>query len=117
MTTQSACGRRFAYTDSCVDYRSYRHPLDPTVSSERHAQLRDRLAALGRAEPERMGVTYVRGPWGFLVIPRQGFPELRISFFRDTPDGDRRALLESVCQALGACSCRQERHDQTARLQ
>ncbi len=47
-----------------------------------------------------MGVVYVRGPWGFFVIPRYGYPQLRISFYFDTPSSEIDALLASICTAF-----------------
>ena len=47
-----------------------------------------------------MGVVYVRGPWGFFVIPPHGYPHLRISFFFDTPDREFNEVLTSISTAF-----------------
>lgn len=97
---KGASGHGFRRTDSCVDYQSYLVPLDPGVSTSAYFAFRKRILALGTPEPERMGVTYVQGPWGFLAIPQAGFPELRVNFYHDTPIRDRDAVLTSIAVAL-----------------
>lgn len=91
------------YVKSCVDYRTFVAPLDTAISPAVHNTLTEKLLKLGVAEPERMGVIYVRGAWGFLVIPSPGFPELRISFYHDTPDDELNAVLVLIRAALVAC--------------
>lgn len=86
----------FRRLQGCVDYRVYTYPLDPGVGAAAYTQLRHRLQAIGKAEPERMGVTYVRGPWGFLVIPQRGFPELRLSLFHDTAATDAEPIFNAI---------------------
>lgn len=88
------------YVNSCVDYRTFVAPLDTAMIPAVYNLLTEELLVLGVAEPERMGVTYVRGPWGFLVIPRAGFPELRISFYHDANEDELDAILASVRVAL-----------------
>ena len=40
------------------------------------------LRRLGQCEPEVCGVTTARGKWGFFLIPPQGFPEMKVCFYR-----------------------------------
>ena len=49
-----------------------------------------------------MGVVYVRGPWGFFVIPHHGYSKLRVSFFYDTPTTEIRDVMASICTAFDA---------------
>lgn len=88
--------QRFSADDSCIDYRSYIFTIGEDIDAIHYEKLRTRLMKLGRAEKERMGVVYVRGPWGFFVIPHHGYPTLRISFFHDTPDSECDALMMSI---------------------
>ena len=90
------------YVDSCLDYRSFAVSLDPAMAAGMYSTLREKLLLLGTAEAERMGVTYVRGPWGFLVIPQRGFHELRVSFYYDVPTQDSDAILASITAAVMA---------------
>jgi hypothetical protein len=90
----------YRYVESCIDYRTYLSPLDIKMTAAVHSVLTEKLLRLGMAEQERMGVIYVRGPWGFLVIPRAGFPELRVSFYHDTLQQNSDAVLASITAAL-----------------
>lgn len=47
-----------------------------------------------------MGVAYVRGTWGFLVIPQLGYPELRVNFYHATSTTEINDVLASICAAL-----------------
>lgn len=88
------------YVESCVDYRTYMAQINPKISSMQFTSLKNRLQGLGVTEPERMGVVYVHGPWGFVVIPRPGFSDLRISFYHEVSEQERNAVLESIESAL-----------------
>jgi hypothetical protein len=92
--------QRFEAVDSCVDYQSYVYAIDPNLSREQYAVSCRSLLTIGRADEERMGVVYVRGPWGFFVIPHYGYPTLRISFFHDTPAIDSDEVLGAICAAF-----------------
>ena len=92
--------QRFGRAESCLDYQSYVYTIDPDLSPARYVASRRQLMTLGRADEERMGVIYVRGPWGFFVIPRYGYPTLRVSFFHDTPTTEISDILSSICSAF-----------------
>lgn len=92
--------QRFGPVESCLDYRSYVYSIDPDLSPARYEASRRQLMKLGRADEERMGVVYVRGPWGFFVIPHQGYPKLRVSFYHDTPATEVNDILSSICTAF-----------------
>ena len=92
--------RRFTAVDSCVDYRSYVYHIDSDLSAEHYENVRRRLLKLGRSDEERMGVVYVRGPWGFFVVPHHGFPSLRVSFFHDTPENECHDVLRSISKVF-----------------
>jgi len=94
--------------DSCTDYHTFVTPLDTAMESAAFNSLTERLRTLGVADQARMGVIYVRGPWGFLVIPSPGYPELRVSFYHDTSEHDMDDVLASIKAAtvdyeLAAC--------------
>ena len=91
---------RFRVVENCVDYRSYVCPLDAEITTATHCALRARLMALGKADEERLGVLYIRGYWGFLVYPPRGFPELRVSFYKETEIAAERAILNAISEAL-----------------
>jgi len=86
----------FKKIDSCVDYHSYEFRISDHLTADEYAEIRRKLMALGKAEQERMGVIYVRGPWGFMVVPHFGFPALRVSFFHDTPQSECQAVLKNI---------------------
>lgn len=90
----------FRYVDSCIDYQTVVTPLDTSLTQVSYDILVKKLLLLGVADRERMGVTYVRGPWGFLVIPGRGFPELRISFFHDASEQEVNTVLVSIGKAI-----------------
>ncbi len=92
----------FQPVDSCLDYQSYSCALDPELPVSAFAEVRQLLRQLGTADQERMGVVYVRGPWGFFVIPGHGYPSLRASFFFDTPDDEIEKVLGEICAVLAA---------------
>ena len=93
----SVSKQRFGPVESCVDYQSYVYSIEPDLTLEQYLALRQRLTALGNAEEERMGVIYVRGPWGFFVIPHFGYPTLRVSFYHDTPHTEINVVLAMIC--------------------
>ena len=78
--------QHFVPVESCVDYQSYIYTINPDLTQIQYELSRRMLVSLGTADEQRMGVVYVRGPWGFFVIPHFGYPTLRISFFHDTTD-------------------------------
>ncbi len=86
---------------ACLDYRAYVYPLARNATAESHRILCLQLAELGTAEPERLGVTYVRNRWGFLVLPPPGFPELKVSFFKGTDPATEATILQAIAQAIG----------------
>jgi len=86
----------FSPDKSCVDYRSYVYRIDPNIDEKNFVKLRESLSNLGTAERERMGVVYVRGPWGFFVIPSFGFPNLKVSFFHDTPEYECVEVMQTI---------------------
>jgi hypothetical protein len=92
--------QRFGPVESCLDYRSYVYRIDPDLSSARYKASRQQLITLGRTNEERMGVVYVRGPWGFFVIPHHGYSTLRVSFYHDTPITEINDILASICAAF-----------------
>jgi len=92
--------QRFGPVESCLDYQSYVYRIDPCLTLEQYSESRRMLLTLGRAEEERMGVTYVRGPWGFFVIPQYGYPTLRVSFYHDTPNTEIKDVLDDICAAF-----------------
>ena len=92
--------RRFGPVESCVDYQSYVYEIDPGLTRAHYMASRQRLMTLGKADEERMGVIYVRGPWGFFVIPHYGYPTLRASFYHDTPGTEINQVLSLICAAF-----------------
>ncbi|WP_455221563.1 hypothetical protein [Kaarinaea lacus] len=92
--------QRFGPVESCVDYQSYVYTIDPNLTPEQFAASRELLINLGNADKERMGVVYVRGPWGFFVIPHFGYPTLRVSFYHDTPAIEIDKMLSSIAAAF-----------------
>ncbi len=92
--------RRFGPVESCVDYRSYVYNIDPDLSPAHYTASRQQLMTLGKADEERMGVVYVRGPWGFFVIPHYGYPTLRVSFYHDTTTPEINDILSMICTAF-----------------
>ena len=92
---------RFRRVEGCLDYRIYVCSLAGMRSDQMRVELCSRLGGLGRAEPERMGVIYIRGGWGFLVIPPVGFPELKVTVFRETEPETEHAVLSQIADILG----------------
>ena len=92
--------QRFEPVESCVDYRSYVFTIEPGFSKARYMESREKLLTLGRADEERMGVVYVRGPWGFFIIPHYGYPTLRVSFYHDTSTVEINDVLSLICAAF-----------------
>jgi len=87
---------QFSSDSSCIDYRSFVYHIGPDISAARYEEIKNKLKNLGRAEDERMGVIYVRGPWGFFVIPHFGFSTLRISFFHDTSGSEQIEMMKAI---------------------
>ena len=84
---------------ACVDYRAWILPL-PAIAAERWPALVSGLSSLGRAEPDATGVTTVRGPWGFLLIPPRGFPELRLNCYKSLSADQENDLLTGIAALL-----------------
>lgn len=95
-----ASKQRFGPVESCVDYQSYVYKIEPDLTQAQYMASQQLLMRLGKADEERMGVVYVRGPWGFFVIPHYGYPTLRVSFFHDTPDTEINHVLSLICAAF-----------------
>lgn len=96
----SVAKQRFGPVESCVDYQSYVLSIDPGLTTTEYSGISQRLSSLGKADAQRMGVIYVRGPWGFFVIPCHGYPTLRVSFFHDTPRAEIDSVLALICTAF-----------------
>ena len=84
---------------ACVDYRTWLLPL-PSIPAERWQAFVSELASLGRPEPDATGVTTVRGPWGFLLIPPRGFPELRLNCYKNLSADQENDLLTGITAHL-----------------
>lgn len=97
--------QRFVAVESCVDYQSYVYHIDPDLTPSQYSTSCEKLKILGDADNERMGVTYVRGSWGFFVIPHYGYPTIRISFFYDTPHKEIRDVLALISTAFKSPKC------------
>ena len=85
---------------ACLDYRAFLFSLEPPWPEPAYARLCDTLRGLGRIRREALGVTYVDGEWGFLVIPPPGFPELKINFHHGAPDPAAQTLLDRIDELL-----------------
>jgi hypothetical protein len=96
----SVSEQRFGAVESCVDYQSYVYHIDPELTPSQYSSSSQKLKTLGDADDERMGVLYVRGPWGFFVIPRYGYPTIRVSFYFDTPAQDINDVMALICAAF-----------------
>ncbi|MGD8569072.1 MAG: hypothetical protein PVJ39_13370 [Gammaproteobacteria bacterium] len=92
--------QRIGLVDSCLDYQSYVYNIDPALTRAQYEVSCRRLMAVGNVAEERMGVVYVRGFWGFFVIPCYGYPTLRASFFHDTPEAEINDVLSMICAAF-----------------
>jgi hypothetical protein len=93
---ESSKSSRINRIESCLDYQAFSYLLDPAMSAKTYQVKRQQLMTLGNTCEERMGVVYVRGPWGFFVIPDYGYPTLRISFFHDTPANEIQEKLKAI---------------------
>ncbi len=91
----AASGTGFHPISACVDYRAFILPL---TGLDRPAWngFRRSLQALAETTEVRLGVLRILGWWGFLDVPAYGFPELKVSFYRDTPDETIRAYLVEI---------------------
>lgn len=96
----SVSKQQFGPVESCVDYQSYVYHIDPELTPSQYSLSSQKLKSLGNAEDERMGVIYVRGPWGFFVIPQYGYPTIKVSFFHDTPSKDMNDVMTLICAAF-----------------
>ncbi len=81
---------------SCLDYQAYILDLPPGISGEAYGQLDRHLRGLGRLEQELLGVAYIRGDWGVVIVPPPGFPEIKMKIHHHVGDGRTRALLTQV---------------------
>lgn len=84
---------------ACVDYRAWLLSL-PDIPAERWPGLVRALCALGEVQPDATGVTTVRGPWGFLIIPPRGFPELRLNCYKTLSADQENDLLTGIAARL-----------------
>ena len=91
---------QYREVENCADYRSFVFPLNKAMTAAAHSVVCARLSELGTADKERLGVTYVRGAWGFLVLPPKGFPELRVSFYKETDTAVEQTILDAISKAL-----------------
>jgi len=92
--------QHFVPVESCVDYQTYSYKISPGLTQLQYDASRRILTTLGTADEQRMGVMYVRGPWGFFVIPHYGYPSLRISFFHDATETEINEVLSLIYTAF-----------------
>ena len=85
---------------SCVDYHAYAFQLPRQVDPAAWQLAVKGLLDLGRPQQYLQGVTRVAAPWGFLVIPPQNFPELRINFFHQTDKTRQSRVLSRIAGIL-----------------
>jgi len=85
---------------ACLDYQAFRFALPPSLAESDFARLKEALKRLGRIRYEALGVTYVDGKWGVLIVPPFGFPELKINFFHDVPVETAQRLLDCIADLL-----------------
>lgn len=80
---------------ACIDYRAWMLPLQD-LEARAWPTLIEALAGLGQARPDPTGVVTVRGPWGFLLVPPRGFPELRLNCYKNISADRERDLLTDI---------------------
>ncbi len=66
---------------SCIDYRAFVFSVPQDLGSHAYQQLQTRLLEMGRLRHEMLDVKYVDAEWGLLVIPPQGFEDMKVNFF------------------------------------
>ena len=81
---------------SCLDYQTWVIDLPDQIPAGRHAEMACRLRALGRLDQELLGVAYVRGDWGVLIVPPVGFPEIKIRIHHHVGEKRSKAILTSI---------------------
>lgn len=92
--------RRFRAVPSCTKYRAFTGEMPAHASTEQHDQLRTHCASLGDHCERYLGILRVRGDWGFLDLPGPGFPELKVNFYKHTPQSAQSRILEYLQTAL-----------------
>jgi hypothetical protein len=89
--------RNWRQSKTCVDYVVYVHAL-PEVSVAHWQEMVSQMRALGFCHDTSIGVTTVRGSWGFFQIPIHGFPELKATFFQISRPAERERLLAALSE-------------------
>jgi hypothetical protein len=97
--SQPPCCRKIP---ACLDYDAYVFDLPGDLAAMQLSGVRKGLERLGRVDREELGVVYIRGDWGHLVLPPPGFPELKVVFHRGTPVRSRQRILELTAAAIAA---------------
>jgi len=82
---------------ACLDYRAFVFDLGTGWDASRLKRLRTALLSLGEVERSALQVVYVRGSWGFAIVPPPHFPDLKINFFYTTD----RSMVEEILAAVG----------------
>ncbi len=80
----------------CLDYQTWVIDLPAAIPAGRHAEMAHRLRAFGRLDQELLGVAYVRGDWGVLIVPPVGFPEIKIRIHHHVGEKRSKAILASI---------------------
>lgn len=88
---------------SCVDYQTFVTPW-PSMDRERHQLLELSLGRLGVREDNACGVTFVHAPWGFLIVPPPGFPELKVNLYPTVPTPSVYEILTDIQQQIATCT-------------
>ncbi len=85
---------------SCIDYQAYAFRLPRNADSSAWAAVEQALLQLGKAQPMIAGVTRVSGSWGFMVVPPQNFPELKVNFFHHIDAIEQTRILSRIADVL-----------------
>jgi hypothetical protein len=86
-------------SQTCVDYVVYVRDL-PSLDHRHWQDMVARMRTLGTCQDTAIGVTTVRGAWGFFQIPAPGFPELKATFFQTSEPAERSRLLTDIADIL-----------------
>ena len=85
---------------TCLDYRAFMLALEQSACAPFYEKVVNELREMGEVRPVMGSICQIHDSWGYLIIPPEGFPEIRINFYKKTPAADIEQVLASVMQII-----------------
>ncbi len=85
---------------ACIDYQAFIFTVPQDLDAHVYQLVKGRLVEMGRLRHEMLGVSYVDTEWGLLLVPPNGFDEMKVYFFHHITIKKIEQILDEIAVLL-----------------